>query len=85
MKLYEARRLRGISQRNIADILGVSQGLISHWEVARLQVPRKYQKLIEKMFGHPIDFVTIKNTHQVKKRCPRCKQVIRRRKLNDEI
>lgn len=34
-RLTEARRLRGVTQQEIADLLGVQQSAVSHWSTGR--------------------------------------------------
>ena len=45
LKAYRARL--GLNQGELADLLGVSQGLISHWETRRLRVSPEMAKQIE--------------------------------------
>ena len=45
LKTYRDRF--GLNQGELADLLGVSQGLVSHWEIRRLRVSPKMAKHIE--------------------------------------
>jgi DNA-binding transcriptional regulator YdaS (Cro superfamily) len=45
LKAYRDRL--GLNQGELADLLGVSQGLISHWETRRLRVSPAMAKHIE--------------------------------------
>lgn len=56
MTLKEARRFRGISQGDIAQLLNITQGAVSHWEMSINTVPKKYRKQLERVLGCPIDF-----------------------------
>ncbi len=46
MNLKEFRWLKGISQKKLADKIGVSQKIISAWEVGSRELPVRHAKKI---------------------------------------
>ncbi len=49
MNLKEFRRLKGISQQKLADEIGVSQKIISAWEIGSRELPVRHAKKIAKV------------------------------------
>lgn len=53
LQIAKARRLRGLTQSALADLLGVSQGLISHWERGRSEPSRAEVKRMASALSLP--------------------------------
>lgn len=55
MKLKNYRRKYSLSQRDLARILGVTQGTISHYETGRTGKDQRLIKNIAEVLGVPIE------------------------------
>lgn len=58
MDAGEIKRLRtnaGLSQAAVADLIGVTQGLISHWERGRSAPSRRQLEALERALKEPVD------------------------------
>ncbi len=56
MRLRDARQMKGWSQTELADRIGVSQGMVSDWEIGREKVPEGQKPRLERLLNQSIDW-----------------------------
>lgn len=52
-KLRSWRKSRGLTQTDVAQMLGVSTGQVSHYELGRFKMPAEKAVKLAKMTGEP--------------------------------
>ena len=58
LKVIEERRSRGVSQADMGLAVGVTVGLVSHWETGRTAIPIERLEQIAKLFQKPVSYFT---------------------------
>lgn len=56
-RLKELRRIKGIRQNEIAELLHISQGAVSQWESGRTNMDYQYAKTLADYFGVTVDYL----------------------------
>lgn len=56
-RLKELRRVKGIRQNEIAELLHISQGAVSQWESGRTNMDYQYAKTLADYFGVTVDYL----------------------------
>lgn len=55
MTLRERRQAAGLTQDEVAKVLNVDQGAVSHWERGINPPTRKYREPLAKLYGCTVD------------------------------
>lgn len=56
-KIAELRRIKGATQKELADYVGVKVPCVSLWESGKRQISTEYLSKIATFFNLPIDFI----------------------------
>jgi len=58
MKLKEARLKQNLSQEELAKEIGVTQGLLSHWETGLMNPSEINRSKMDKLLNNKVDFIS---------------------------
>ena len=58
MRLRDLRKASGLTQRELALLLGVTETALRSWEAGRYEPSRRHQRAIAKRFGVEVDELT---------------------------
>lgn len=64
LKLKEYRRLKGMTQEKLAELLGVSNKSISKWELGNGYPSKKNMMKISDLLGIPLEVLMIEEQNQ---------------------
>lgn len=56
-RLKELRRQKGVRQGEIADLLHITQGAVSQWELGRTNMDYQYAKVLAEYFGVTVSYL----------------------------
>lgn len=56
-RLKELRRQKGIKQGEIAELLHITQGAVSQWELGRTNMDYQYAKVLAEYFGVTVPYI----------------------------
>ncbi|WP_255518271.1 helix-turn-helix transcriptional regulator [Thermoactinomyces sp. CICC 10521] len=55
--LIKARKAKGLTQRELADMIGIRETSVSNWEVERSLPRLEVAREVSKVLGFPIEFL----------------------------